>query len=95
MESPLPTNLAPIEKGAIPERTQLGESHEEYYEHLQSAVDVVRRYDSCVKVIWADFSVSQSTKEKPVVYVRYEAASKERQPRTKTQYFAIDEVDLH
>ncbi|WP_155237916.1 hypothetical protein WKI13_12310 [Teredinibacter turnerae] len=94
METRSTAKMAPVEKGAIPERTQLGESHEAYYEHLRSAVNKVRRYSGCLKVVWADFSVSHSTREKPVVYVRYEAAG-EQQAKTRTKYFPIDELDLH
>ncbi|SMF22941.1 hypothetical protein SAMN02745866_01459 [Alteromonadaceae bacterium Bs31] len=92
MESSSAATLAPIDKGAIPDLKYIREMYEPFYGLLKKAVYHVRSSASCKKVLWADFSVSETQGGKPVVYVRYETNRAADDQGTLTQYFPI--VDL-
>ncbi len=93
MESSPAATLAPVEKDAIPDLRNIGDMHEPFYSLLQKAVHSVRSNATCKKVLWADFSVSETQGGKPVVYVRYETEKTTGSCGTLTQYFPIVELE--
>lgn len=85
---PYKSKIAPIAEGAIYSE-YLKKDQKQYTNYLLKAAEIVRREPYCEEVQLVDFSGSESTPTKPVIYVQY----KRSENRWVNHYLTLSEID--